>query len=91
MRCLIDAGHQLVESTRPVVQNFRLILLLGEVNYSSRAINFNFKSRIVDQFSENLLGLGLVKIQKLCHTIDVDAGVIVGDYADILREFKKRR
>lgn len=81
---LVNASHELVQLNSPIVENFRLILLLGEVNDARWTIDFHFKCAIVDELSKNFFGFWSIEIEKLSHSIDFDAGVVAGDNSDVL-------
>jgi hypothetical protein len=85
MSSLINAGHQFVQSTRPVIENLRLTLLLCEINDSGWTIDFNFKRCVVDQLCEHFLGSEFIEIQEFSHSDDINAGVVIGDDADVLK------
>lgn len=88
MASFVHQTHQLVNAMRPIVENVGRRLLRFEMNDASRTINFHRDRCTVSQSRQVLFSLGFWQVQQLTHTIDINAGVVVGQDSNVLCEMK---
>jgi len=82
---LVDQRHQLVHVGGPVVQDVRGALLLGEVNNAGGTVDLDADGVTVGQLGQVLLAAAGGQVQQLAHARQMQAGVVHGNDANILR------
>lgn len=84
MARLLDDAHQLPDVRAPLVQHDIPALGCQEGHESCRSVDLGVHRLVDDQAREELLRLVCVEVQQLRESREGDAGVVLGDGADVL-------
>lgn len=85
MTRFIDQVHEFRYIECPIVENVTWRFLCGEMNDARWTIDFHRQRIVIGQLRQVFLGLFGWQFQQFTQTIQIDAGVIVGNDANILK------
>lgn len=81
---LLDQSQQCVDVLGPLVQDLVGMLGFGKRHKTRWPVNLGIDRLGHHQLGQKLLALLVWQIQKLCQALCCDAGVVLGDHANVL-------